>query len=221
MSPEQREARVGFITASMFGSAMQWTAGEGVFLSGPRKGQPRPNVSTAERDRYMRQLAFERTSKRPVHEIGSKSLSWGIEAEPEAKKAYEIETGTMIESAPFTVHPRHPFIGASPDFVIYGAPGGGEIKSPHDEAVHVWTLLNGMPPDHMPQVQGNIWVAGLDFWDFCSFDPRAAEGLQLYRQRIFRDDAYIDNMERLLLQFEAELRQMVTKLDQIVLKQAA
>ncbi|MCT9071225.1 YqaJ viral recombinase family protein [Cupriavidus gilardii] len=50
--------------------------------------------------------------------------------------------------------------------------GGIEIKSPHDEGVHINTWLNGMPEEHMPQVQGNMLVTGRQWWDFISYDPQ-------------------------------------------------
>ena len=110
------------------------------------------------------------------------------------------------------MHPRYDFIGASPDGLV-SAVGGIEIKSPHDEAVHINTWLCGMPEEHMPQVQGNMMVTGRAWWDFISYDPRQCERLRLYVQRILRDDHFISEMLGALLQFEAELQQMVAELE--------
>jgi hypothetical protein len=87
--------------------------------------------------------------------------------------------------------------------------GGLEGKCPHDEAVHILTWLEGMPEDHMPQVQGCMFVTGRKWWDFTSFDPRQTASHRLYIQRVYRDDDYIANLEKQILQFEMELRAMV------------
>lgn len=65
----------------------------------------------------------------------------------------------------------------------------------------------------MPQVQGNMMVTGRAWWDFISYDPRQCERLRLYVQRILRDDHFISEMLGALLQFEAELQQMVAELE--------
>lgn len=212
------KARCGRITASQFGAAM--AVGEGGFYkSGPRKGQPKP-TSTAERDKYMRVLAFERLSGTPVHEINSRSLSWGTDVEQFSREAFELETGLLVTPAEFLAHPVYPFIGASPD----GLPSDGsglEMKAPHDEAVHIQTILEGMPDDHIPQVQGGMFVTGKSHWWFASYDPRQAEKYRLYVQRIPRDDAYIARLAAGLLQFEAELKALLQEIDERVNLRAA
>ncbi len=193
---EWRQDRAGRITGSRFTDV----------ISVKKDGK-----STAERAKLMRQLAFERMAGIPAHEVGGKALAWGTEVEPVAVQLYELHTGNIVTPSPFVVHPRYDFVGSSPDGLV-GAKGGIEIKSPHDEGVHINTWLEGMPAEHMPQVQGNMWVTGRDWWDFISYDPRQCERLRLYVQRVPRDDAYIASMAAAILQFEAELQQMIEQL---------
>lgn len=195
-SDDWREARSGLITASRFADV----------IAVRRDGKP-----TAARAKYLRLLAFERLANAPVREIHSRSMEWGTELETFAREAYELETGRFVTQAGLVIHPEHPFIGCSPDGLI-GADGGLEIKCPHDETVHIGTWLDGMPADHLPQVQGAMFVTGREWWDFVSYDPRQAEHLNLYVQRISRDQDYIDALEIGLLQFEAELQQLVEEL---------
>jgi len=190
-------ARAGRITASRFGDVISRT----------RTGQP-----TSERKRYLAELVFERTAQAARHEISSRSLTWGQEVEPFQKEAFELETGLVVMPGGFHVHPRYPFIAASPDGLI-GADGGLEMKSPHSEAVHVQTLLEGMPPEHMPQVQGGMACTGRSYWYFSSYDPRQAPHLRLYVQRIPRDDAYIARLIAELQAFEAEVADAVARLE--------
>lgn len=196
-SAEWHEARAGRITASRFADVIALR----------RDGKP-----TAAREKYLRQLAFERLAQAPSREIQSRSLEWGTELEAFAREAYELETGRFVTQAGFVTHPAYDFIGSSPDGLI-GSDGGLEIKCPHDESVHVGTWLDGMPADHAAQVQGTMFVTGREWWDFVSYDPRQRDGLRLYVQRIERDQAYIDTLERGLLQFEAELQQLVQQLE--------
>lgn len=211
---EWRQLRAGKLTASRFGDAISFTGGEpgDVYKTGPKKGLPKPRQSTAARDKYMREIVFERLAETPSHEVGGRATQWGSEVESFARDAVELETGMFVERGVFVTHPRYPLIGASPDGLI-GADGGYESKCPMDEAVHINTLLNGMPEDHVPQVQGGMLVTGRKWWLFVSYDPRVPEPYRLYMQRIARDDEYINGVLLPgLLQFEAEVQQMMKRL---------
>lgn len=191
-----RLERAGNLTASTFKD----------IIAVRRDGKP-----TEARGKLMRVKAFERLAGIAQHEVSSKSTDWGKDLEDAADEAYMVSTGGIIVPSPFLVHPQYDFIGASPDGLV-GTDGGVEKKCPHDEAVHILTWLEGMPEDHKPQVQGNMLVTGRQYWDFISYDPRQAEKLRLYVQRIPRDDAYCKDLLTKLLQFEVELRAMVETL---------
>ncbi|MGJ8524295.1 YqaJ-like viral recombinase domain [Halomonadaceae bacterium LMG 33818] len=163
------------------------------------------------RDDYMMELAFERLSGSPKHSVSSQSMQWGTEAEPIAREAYELHTGLFVDETGLIIDPRYDFIGGSPDGII-DDDGIIEIKSPHDEKVHIRTWLEGMPDHHMPQVQGNMMVTGRHWCDFISFDPRQAKNYQLYVQRIDRDDEYINDLMNRLVNFEQELQFMIEKI---------
>ena len=192
------EERRGKITASRF---------QDVIAIG-RSGKP-----LKARDDYMFELAHERMSGLPKQEVNSRSLSWGREIEGYAVEAYELETGFLVNEAPFIIHPVYDFLGGSPDGKV-GNDGLLEIKSPHDEKVHLRTWLDGMPPEHIPQVQGNLMCTGRKWLDFISYDPRAAERFRLYVQRIERNDDYINNtLLPALVQFNLEVQELIKKLE--------
>jgi predicted phage-related endonuclease len=195
MSDEQRTedwraARAGKLTASRF-----------VDVLGTK----------AARAKYMREIVFERAAGIAKHEVSSKSLAWGTDVEPFLIEAYELQTGLIVKRSGFLLHPLYPFIGASPDGLV-GTDGGIEGKSPHDEAVHIGTWLDGMPSEHYPQVQGNMAVTGRAWWDFISYDPRQAEPFRLYVQRVPRDDAYIARLFGELHQFNEEAEALLAQL---------
>jgi hypothetical protein len=67
------------------------------------------------------------------------------------------------------------------------------------------------PPEHRPQVQGNLWVTNRQWWDFVSYSPDMPEHLRLYIFRVHRDEDYIDNLEREVLAFDAEAEKLFTR----------
>ncbi|MDR5784097.1 YqaJ viral recombinase family protein [Caballeronia sp. LZ065] len=210
-----REARAGKLTASRFIDAIAMSKVEpgDMYKSGPRKGQPKIAESLAPREKYKREVAFERLAGMPRHEISGHALRYGSEVEQFAREAYELHTGNIAVEAQFVCHPDYDFIGASPDFLV-DSDGGGEMKCPMDEGVHIGTWLEGVPLDHIPQIQGGMLVTGRQWWDFVSYDPRQCDRLRLYVQRIPRDDDYINGILLPgLLQFNAEVEQMIAELN--------
>lgn len=210
-----RAERAGKLTASRFIDAIAMTRPEPgeIYKSGPRKGQPKVPESLAPREKYKREVAFERMAGVPRHEISGQALRYGTEVEQFAREAYELATGNIAVEAQFVCHPTYPFIGASPDFLV-DDDGGGEMKCPMDEGVHIGTWLDGVPPDHLPQIQGGMLVTGRQWWDFVSYDPRQCEKLRLFVKRVQRDDKFIDQILLPgLLQFNAEVEQMIAELN--------
>lgn len=145
----------------------------------------------AVRRTYRVQLVTERLTGLPQESYKNAAMEYGTETEPQARMAYEAITGRMVLEKGFIKHPEIDWLGASPDGLVDDV-GGVEIKCPFNSAVHVETLSAGMPKEHMPQVQGCMWVTGRKWWDFISFDPRMPWHLRMYVQRIEREQVYID-----------------------------
>lgn len=208
-SDEWLAARAGRITASRMNDVMVERE-RGEFKSGPRKGQqkPQPKALTD----YAHQLAAERLTMRPRKQVKAAALAWGQTVEPAAVAAYQAETGVIVTPAEFTLHPNYDFIGASPDFLV-GDDGGGEIKSPESSEVHLETLLTGLPPEHIEQIQGGLWVTGRKWWDFVSFHPDFPESHRIYIQRVARDDEFIERLESACLQLEADVQAILNQLN--------
>lgn len=208
-SEEWFSERAGRITASrMFDVMTERERGE--FKSGPRKGQPKPQPKNLVD--YAYQLAAERLTGIPRKQVKAAALTWGREVEPAAMAAYQAETGEIVELCGFIVHPMFDFIGASPDFLV-GDDGGGEIKSPESSEVHLETLLNGLPEEHIAQIQAGLWVTGRQWWDFVSYHPSFQEKHRLYIHRVYRDDEYISGMESACLLMEADVQKIINTLE--------
>jgi predicted phage-related endonuclease len=201
--------RAGKITGSMMHVVMLERDRE-PFKSGPRKGQPKPPPKAL--TDYAFQLAAERLTGKPRKQIKAAALQWGQDVEPAAVAAYQAETGSIVTLCGFVPHPTHDFIGASPDFLV-DEDGGGEVKSPESSEVHLETLLVGLPPEHVEQIQGGLWVTGRAWWDFVSYHPDFPADLRLYVQRVPRDDKFISKLEAACLQLEADVQEILSTLN--------
>lgn len=188
--------RVGFVTASRFSDVIAKT----------KAGKP-----TAARDKYLWEVVVERVTGQPQDHFTNTAMQWGTDQEKASRMDYEATTGRMIEEVGFIKHPTLPMVGGSPDGLI-DDDGGWESKSPFNSAIHLQTVLNGMPEDHMAQCQGLMWITGRSWWDFQSFDPRLPEPLCRYVQRIPRDEKYIAAMEEEIITFSAEVDALTKQL---------
>jgi putative phage-type endonuclease len=188
-------ARCGKATASRFRDAMATL----------KNGQP----AQAAKD-YLTELVVERLTGNPIQKFTTAAMLWGTEQEAAARAAYEQRTGIEVEETGFVAHDVL-YAGCSPDGLV-DWDGLIEIKCPYNSAVHIETLLGGMPADHMAQVQGQMWITGRQWCDFVSFDPRMPEPLQLHVQRINRYPAYVAVLERQVTEFLVEVGSKVEAL---------
>ena len=165
----------------------------------------------AVRKNYKAQLVVERLTGLAQETYTNAAMQYGTETEPLARAAYEFRSDNPVQEIGFIQH-QELLAGCSPDGLI-GVDGGCEIKCPYQSAVHIETLLNSMPPEHMAQIQGSLWITGRQWWDFVSFDPRMPAHLQLYINRVERDEKYIANLETEVIAFLNEVSEMVGKLE--------
>lgn len=159
---------------------------------------------------YMMEIVSEILTGRPSQRYQNAAMVWGVECEPLALDAYQRATGHQVEQSGFVVHPDLEYIGGSPDGLMSWR--GIEIKCPYNTANHLATILDGMPAEHMPQVQACMWICGRQQWDFVSYDKRLCDGLDLYVQTITRDDTYIATMARECARFWDEACEMVARI---------
>jgi len=194
MTEQKSEAwhleRLGHVTGSRFGELIAMDKSGKKFLKS--------------RETAITEITLELLTGRPGAMWTSKATDWGNAHEPIARMHYEAATGAFCEEVGFIRHPKHMQIGCSPDGLL-GKRKGYESKCPYTPTVHLETLLNGMPAEHMAQVQGGMFVCECDEWDFVSFHPSFPPGMQLYIQTIKRDDAYIADMEEKLLSAVEEI----------------
>lgn len=183
-----RRARAGYASASRFADVL---------------GTPTARL------RYAEELVAARLTGDPGPEVSARSLAWGKGNEAFARSDYCMRTGDMVREVGFAHHASIAWVGASSDGLVVNQCGAIEVKSPHDMCVQHRTWRTGMPKEHKPQVQGGLWVLELEWIDFISFDPRYGPLLRLYVERIYRDDAYIAQLEAAIKPFLAQVNVMV------------
>lgn len=179
------ECRRGIPTASKFATVM--AKGEG-----------------KTRGKYMRQLAGEIVTGDPMESYSNDHMERGKAMEDEARDLYAFVHDADIRRVGFIRNGRK---GGSPDSLI-GDNGGLEIKTALPD-IQIERLLKGeLPSEHKAQVQGNLWIAEREWWDFVSYWPK----LPLLRVRVFRDDDYIKTMAGEVDRFNDELALMVERI---------
>ncbi|MGN8022306.1 lambda exonuclease family protein [Phyllobacterium sp. 22229] len=181
------QARLGIPTASKFSTVM--AKGEG-----------------KTRSEYMRTLAGEILTGEPSESFTNVHMERGKVMEDEARETYAFVEGAEIRRVGFI---RNGNKGASPDSLV-GDRGGLEIKTALPKIQIDRLERNRLPPEHIAQVQGNIWLSERDWWDFVSYWPR----LPMLMIRVYRDDEYIKKMADEIDRFNDELAALVERIRQ-------
>ena len=187
-SPEWYAARLGIPTASRFKDVI--AKGQGLT-----------------RRKYLYTLAGERLTGEPAESYSNEAMERGHALEAEARERYAFQRDAEPQLVGFMRRKvgEH-WIGASPDALL-GDDGLLEIKT---KAPHLQLeCLDGgrLPPDHVAQVQGQLWVSGRQWADFVSYWPK----LPLFVIRVERDDAYIATLSAEVMAFCEELEALTNK----------
>jgi len=170
-SPEWFAARLGRLTASSLGDAFATT---------------KSGYSTSRRNLKLRLVLERLTGKSQENGYTNAAMERGVLIEPDARAAYEVESGLLVDTVGFIVHDEL-LTGASPDGII-GDDGGLEIKCPGAAAHLDFLKSEVIPNDYQLQVAHTLWLTGRAWWDFVSFNPDFPEPLRLKVQRLRATD---------------------------------
>lgn len=155
------------------------------------------------RKKYLYTLAGEILTGEPAESYTNDHMERGKQMEDEARERYAFQTGTDPVQVGFM---RRGDVGCSPDALI-GEDGLLEIKTKLP-ALHLEVLERGtLPPEHVAQVQGQLWISGRAWCDFVSYWPK----LPLFVCRVERDDAYIATLSAEVMAFCEELEALTHK----------
>lgn len=188
-SEEWKILRCGYVTASRV---------KDVLASG-KAGAP-----SLTRRSYLIDTAIGRVTKSPPDSFSNDAMAWGVEQEPKARAAYEAFTGNLVSEIDFVKHPSIEFFGASPDGIV---DGGGliECKCPNS-STHWKTISEDKAPNqYIGQMMAQMACIEREWVDFVSYDPRMPASSRLFIKRVFRDEAFIKEMEKEVKKFLVEV----------------
>lgn len=195
-TPEWHAARAGRVTASRVADMIART---------------KSGWSTS-RAKYRNELVAETLTGRVADDFFmSAAMKWGVDHEGAAADQYAFLTDAALATVGFVVHPDIDRAGASPDRLI-GNDGLLEIKCPLT-ATHINTLLTQeINPDYVLQMQWQMACTGRAWCDFVTFDPRLPAEMQIWMQRVHRDNAVIADLVEQTKAFLGEVEDIVAAL---------
>lgn len=166
---------------------------------------PGGKLSTSAR-KYGFYLAAEKILNRQLESIDH--LEWvqhGKMFEETAAANYEFVQEVKVRKCGL-ITTDNGLVGASPDRMLVGVNGGLEIKCPAP-----WTqmgyIVDGFGDAYKCQVQGQMWVAELDFVDRYAWHPELPPAIH----RTERDDPFIKLMADAVNQFCDDLAEIIRK----------
>ena len=187
--PEWVAARLGLLTASMFGTVMAKGRGGG---------------ESKTRRTYMLKLIGECMTGEPADNYTNSHMERGKEMEAEARSLYELITENEVTQVGFI---RNGDVGCSPDGLI-GQSGMVEIKTKLPHLQLDVLLRDELPPEHRAQIQGQMMVAEREWCDFVSYWP----ALPPFIKRVERDDEYIPALEAGATLFLDQMAELTDKI---------
>jgi hypothetical protein len=190
-SPEWYACRLGIPTASEFDTVQAKGKGGG---------------ESKTRRTYMLKLIGERITGQPKYDYSNDHMGRGKEMEAEARDLYAMVADVEPVKVGFM---RRGDAGCSPDSLI-GANGISEIKTKLAHLQLEVLLSDRLPPEHLPQTQGQLWIAEREWCDFVSYWP----GLPLFIKRVHRDEDYIRNLAAAVQAFNDEMQELMTRVQQ-------
>lgn len=167
--------------------------------------------SSAARETYKMELLTEILTGNTFDHYVTAEMQWGIETEPLARTAYEIERNIEVERVGLFVHPAIDRAAASPDGLV-GDDGIVEFKCPNTVTHLGYIVEDVLPEQYIPQIMWQLACTGRKWADYCSYDPRLPQEFCLFIKRLQRDDKVIAEMEREVEKFIAEVNEMAAKL---------
>ena len=188
-SDEWLRSRCGFITASNFSKLVT------------TQGAKSQSAST-----YLNEVIAEREVPIPIETYQSKEMKEGSEREDEARSKFELLHNIEIKQVGMIALDDYD-VGCSPDGLW--ADTGIEIKCPK-RGTHTGYRRSGrLPSRYFQQVQGTMWILGLDHYWFYSYNPVHPD----FKIKVERDDEWIDKASKIIIEaaelVDSETRRLI------------
>lgn len=189
-TPEWFAARLGRVTASRAADMLART---------------RAGAWGADRDNLKWQLVLERaTGRSQERPFTSAAIQDGIDREPLAVGAYEVETGAVVRSCGFLRHDAL-MAGASLDGYLGDFETLVSIKCRQPKA-HAEHVISGkVPADALAQMRHELWLTGAETHHYVSFNPDFPEAQRLRVKVFTAAELNVATYEAELLAFLADV----------------
>jgi predicted phage-related endonuclease len=163
------------------------------------------------RTRYLKRLAAEVVWGMRREEYRNAAMDRGNRMEPQLRATYALVKNVEPKQVGFVKRTlKVGFAGYSPDAFV-GEDGLLECKSVAGDLMIDLMEENRVPPEHMKQLQGGLWVSGRKWIDIVvgpETDPAFA-GAEPFIRRVGRDEAAIARIALAVEVFNADLNLMV------------
>ena len=188
---------------------------QALLMAGYKKNPTAANVERALRGQrvdtpsasamaYAWTVAMERIAGQPLDEtFVTWQMNRGRELEPQAREAYELRTGYLVEESGLLLTDDRLFGYSTDGFV--DEDGMVEIKCPAscDKLGNVWDHPETAHEDYIDQINGGLWLTGRQWCDLVVYCPwLKSVGKDLFIKRIFRDEDAITRLADDLMEFE-------------------
>lgn len=202
-TPEWLEARRGVITGSRAKDVRDRL----------KNGQP-----SAKAMLYAQDVARERCGGTAAAVFVNAAMRFGTEQEPEARMAYELETGAMVEAAGFICTDDRKF-GCSVDGLV-GDDGIIEIKTLVSSDSLFAAVVEADDSAYIDQINFALWLLCRKWCDLVLWAPDLPKNRMTVR-RIVRDEAVIDKLEADLIAFDKLVTDREAALRRVLEREAA
>jgi YqaJ-like viral recombinase domain len=144
------------------------------------------------RKKYLYQLAGEIVSDTVIETYSNAHMERGRAMEEEARNKYAfLHSGTKLQQVGFVFN------------------GVLEIKTKLPDLLIDCILADRVPPEHMAQCQGNIWLSEREWLDLVVHYTNMPQ----FEKRVYRDDIYIKKtLMPEIRSFNDDLNDLVAKL---------
>lgn len=146
------------------------------------------------------------------------NMERGIELEPFAAKVYEdLMQGLDVQECGF-ISPEDnaliDWVGISPDRLV-GDNGGLEIKCPLMNTHLNYLRADKLPNEYKWQVQGSLFITGLEWWDFMSYYPN----MKPFLIRVYPDLDMHETLKTRLLKGIEDVKDVIKMYDNYSIEQ--
>lgn len=194
-----REARSGRVTSSRVSDVMAKTkSGYG-----------------ASRANYHSELVCERLTGQPYdNSFTSTAMEWGKLQEPAARSMYELVKDVDVQCVGLVQHAKISDFLASPDGLV-GDDGLVEIKCPNTSTMIDYLTSQTIPQKYLIQMASQMICTGRSWCDFCAFDPRLPNDMQIWIRRVHATDK---DVASLIEQINSEVPKFLSEVEETVLR---